>query len=51
MFTTGGCTQPFERPAAQKALGVPIAIGMTSEAEIKLAGAFKAFIGLLSRVQ
>lgn len=37
MFTTGGCTQPVERPAAQKALGVPIAIGMTSEAEIKLA--------------
>lgn len=36
MFTTGGRTQPVERPAAQEALGIPIAIGMTSEAEISI---------------
>lgn len=32
MFTTGGRTQSVERPATQKALGGPIAFGMTSEA-------------------
>jgi len=31
MFTTGGRTHPVERPATQKALGGPIAVGMTSE--------------------
>jgi hypothetical protein len=31
MFTTGGRTQPVERPATQKTLGGPIAVGMTSE--------------------
>jgi len=35
-FTTGGCTQPVERTAAQKALGIPVAIGMTSEAELSI---------------
>jgi len=33
MFTTGGRTQPVERPPTQKALGGPIAFGMTSEAQ------------------
>jgi hypothetical protein len=41
MFTTGGRTQPVERPAAQKALGVPFEIRMTSEAEIDIMARLK----------
>jgi hypothetical protein len=33
-LTTGGRTKPVERPAASKTLGVLIAAGMTSDAEI-----------------